>query len=164
MKRTLRAQADFQTTVLRNQLTSLVLFESITTTKANALMLIPFANHFFNRVKIADLTAKRLAHQTFFDQNAAKKMFEEILPRYQKTETTFVRSFRVVGRKGDNAPQMMVSLIHPLSAKAPAKAVEKDSTDTKKAVTKKKAATGAKKWLSNEPPTSLTPQAKPSVA
>lgn len=144
MKRTLRAQADFQSTVLRNQLTSLVLFESITTTKANALMLIPFVNRFFNRVKAADLTAKKLAHQTFFDTNAVKKTFEEILPRYQKEETTFVRSFRVVARKGDNAPQMMVSLIRPLVVKK-GEAKEETKALNPKPKTTTKTKVGAKK-------------------
>ncbi len=117
MKRTLRAQSDYRTVMLRNQLTSLVLFESVTTTKAKAKQLIPFADHFFNRVRNADLNAKRHAGQTLFDSNAATKVFEEILPRYGAGETTFVRNFRVVPRHGDSAEMMMVTLIKPLQVK-----------------------------------------------
>ncbi|MEX2361620.1 MAG: bL17 family ribosomal protein, partial [Patescibacteria group bacterium] len=116
MKRTLRAQADFQSTLLRNQLTSLVLYESVTTTKSKAKKLIAFANHFFNRVVPADLNSKRLAAATLFDKNAQEKVFEEILPRYGKTDTTFVRHFRVLPRKGDSAEMVMVSLIKTLQA------------------------------------------------
>ncbi|HUD20454.1 MAG TPA: 50S ribosomal protein L17 [Candidatus Saccharimonadales bacterium] len=114
MLRNTRAQADYKTVLLRNQLTSLVLFESITTTAAKARVLVTYANRFYSRVKDADLTAKRYAHETLLDKNAVKKMFEEILPRYKSGETTFVRTFRLLPRKGDSAEMMMVSLIRPL--------------------------------------------------
>lgn len=114
MKRVLRSQADYRSVLLRNQLTSLVLFETLTTTQAKAKALLPFVNRFFNRVKVTGLTATRLAHQTLLDPNAVKKVFEEILPRFDAKETTFVREYRIMPRRGDNAPQTMVSLIHPL--------------------------------------------------
>lgn len=115
MKRVLRAQSDFRSTTLRNQLTSLVLYEAITTTAANAKYLIPFADHFFNQVKPRSLAGKKIAHQTLVDSSAIKKLFEEVLPRYQAQETTFVRQYKVVARRGDNAPMVTVALLHPLS-------------------------------------------------
>ncbi|MEX1052091.1 MAG: bL17 family ribosomal protein [Patescibacteria group bacterium] len=137
MKRTLRAQSDFKTTLLRNQLTSLVLFESVTTTKAKAKQLIPFAERFFSRVQVADMNAKRLANQTLFDANAALKVFEEILPRYNQAETTFLRSFRVIPRHGDSAEMMMVTFTKPLQVKTPK--VEKTEKVAPKKPTDKKA-------------------------
>lgn len=128
MQRVLRSQADFRSTILRNQLTSLVLFEAITTTKAKAGHLSPFVNRFFNRVKAGDLSAKKLAHQTLLDPNAVKKVFEEILPRFAKSETNFVREYKVMPRRGDNSPQALVALIKPLGAK-----VAKATTETKAA-------------------------------
>lgn len=127
MKRVVRAHSDFLSTQLRNQLTSLVLYEAVTTTTANAKNLLPFANRFFNKMKKADLGAKKLAHATLFDKKAIEKVFEEIMPRYKSEETTFVRSLRVAPRKGDNAPQTLVSLIATLSVKPTAK----DDTETK---------------------------------
>lgn len=135
MKRVVRAHSDFLSTQLRNQLTSLVLYESVTTTTANAKNLLPFANRFFNRVRSADLLAKKIAHATLFDKNAIAKVFEEILPRYEKEDTTFVRSLKVAPRKGDNAPQTLVSLIATLSvkeekkAKAPSVKTSTEKTD-----------------------------------
>lgn len=134
MKRTIRAKADFKNTLMRNQLTSLVLFESITTTKAKAKAVLPFINSFFNKVRVADLTAKRLAHQTLFDKNAVKKTFEEILPRYKKEETTFVRPLRIMPRKGDAAEMVMISLIRPLEVNA--EKVTATKAKTAKVVTK----------------------------
>lgn len=117
MQRVLRSQHDYRQTILRNQLTSLVLFEAITTTKAKGKQLMPFVNRFFNRVKPADLNAKRLAHETLLDHNAVKKVFEEILPRFKAAETTFIREYKVMPRRGDNSPQIMIALVKPLAVK-----------------------------------------------
>jgi large subunit ribosomal protein L17 len=141
MKRTLRAQSDFRLTLLRNQLTSLVLFESVTTTQSKAKSLIAFANEFFNRARSADLNAKRYAAATLFDKNAVKKVFEELLPRYNNAETTFVRHFRVIPRKGDSAAMAMVSLIKPFQIKektAKAEAVSKATAKDKPVKSAKK--------------------------
>lgn len=121
MIRTLRSQSDYKKTLLRNQLTSLILFEAVTTTKAKGKDLISFANHFFSKVKKGDLQAMKLAHQTLFDKNAIKKTFDEILPRYDEKATTYVRAFRVMPRRGDSAEQMMVALIKPLVVEEPKK-------------------------------------------
>lgn len=131
MKRNLRAQADYKVSLLRNQLTSLVLFESITTTKKKAKELIPYANHFFNRIKSTDFNSKRLAAKTMFDANAVKKIFEEIMPRYKDSETTFVRHYKVMPRKGDSAEMVMISLIRPLEIKKESKKVNTDPDNTK---------------------------------
>lgn len=139
MKRVIRGQSDFLSTQLRNQLTSLVLYESITTTTFNAKNLEPFVNHFFNRVKSADLNAKKLAHSTLFDKKAITKVFEEILPRYKSDDTTFVRSLRMSPRKGDNAPQTMVALLIPLKVEAKA-TVKTEKTVTEPNETPKPAA------------------------
>jgi len=115
MKRLLRSQHDYRTTLLRNQLTSLVLFESITTTLSKAKELVAFTNHFFNSVKANQLNQTRLAHQTLLDKNAVRKVFEELLPRYGQTETTFVRLLRTKSRHGDNAAMAIITFIRPLS-------------------------------------------------
>lgn len=139
MKRNLRAQADYRKTILRNQLTSLVLFESIVTTKPKGKELVPFANRFFNRVRSGNFNAKRLAAATLLDPNAIRKVFEEIMPRYDEKETTFVRHLRVAPRKGDSAQMIMVALIRPLAVEATPKQEPKVATKT----TEKTAVKGA---------------------
>src|SRR5689334_18486612 len=114
MRRVLRSQSDFASTTLRNQLTSLVLFEVLVTTTSKAKSLESFANHFFNRVKKGDLSAKKLAHQTLLDKNAIKKTFEDLLPRYKNDATTFVRSLTTTPRAGDGATRRAVMIIEPL--------------------------------------------------
>lgn len=131
MQRVLRSQADFRSTISRNQLTSLILFESITTRTGKAKSLVAFANRFFNRIKAGDLNAKKLAHQVLLDENAIKKVFEEILPRFDATETNFLRTLRVAPRRGDSAEQRLVMLTKTLqvSAKPAPKAKKTDKAD-----------------------------------
>ncbi len=140
MKRVVRAHSDFLSTQLRNQLTSLVLYEAVTTTTANAKNLLPFANRFFNKIKSADLNAKKVAHATLFDKKAIEKVFEEILPRYKSEDTTYVRSLRMQPRKGDNAPQTLVSLIAPLKVAETKAKTTKTETVTEEKPKAKKAA------------------------
>ena len=136
MLRNLRAKADYKQTILRNQLTSLVLYEVIETTQAKAGALEPFANHFFNKVKDADLSAKKLAHATLFDVNAVKKVFEEILPRFKSGETTFVKVLNCAPRRGDSAAMAIVALTKTLvAAEAPKVAEEAPKADSKVKVT-----------------------------
>lgn len=114
MIRNIRTQSDYKSTIVRNQLTSLVLYESIKTTDRKARFLIPFANRFFSKAKERNLNSIRYVQSILFDPNAVKKVFEDIMPRYSTSDTTFVRSYKTVPRKGDNAEQVLVSLIKPL--------------------------------------------------
>lgn len=132
MKRVLRSQADFKSTLLRNQLTSLILFESITTTRAKAAALVAFANRFFNRVRAKDMNAIRLANQVVFDKNAAKKIFEEILPRYTDSATSYLRVLRVHPRAGDAAEMRLVLLQQPLTVSTEKKTAKKVTAKAKK--------------------------------
>ncbi|MDP3993302.1 MAG: bL17 family ribosomal protein [bacterium] len=107
----MRAQSDFSNTTLRNQLTSLVLYEAITTGRLNGKSLVSFADRFFHRVKANDLLARKYAHSVLLDKNAVKKVFEDILPRYELSATNYVRSLSAAPRRGDNAKQLAVMLI-----------------------------------------------------
>jgi|GEM_PF-964690 len=109
MRRLLRAKADYRRTLLRNQLTSLVLYEQIKTTHAKAKSLVAFANKFFNRVKVADLNANRFAHSVLLDKGAVKKLFEQIIPAARSS--TFVSLHRIADRSGDSASMSLVRLI-----------------------------------------------------
>lgn len=137
MKRLLRSQHDYRTTLLRNQLTSLILFESLTTTLSKAKELVAFTNHFFNSVKTGGLNQTRLTHQTLLDKNAVRKVFEELLPRYKKEETTFVRLLRTQSRHGDNASMALVTFIRPLVA-TETKKVTPEPTEVKSTQTASK--------------------------
>ena len=138
MWRVLRAQSDFSNTTLRNQLTSLVLYEAIVTGRLNGKQLVSFADRFFHKVKAADLTAHKFAHSVLLDKNAVKKVFEEILPRYDAISTNYVRAINAAPRRGDNAKQLAVMLIKESKVEstkvAPAPKIAKETATAKKEV------------------------------
>jgi len=145
MLRNLRAQSDFKSTILRNQLTSLVLYEVIQTTQANGRALETYANRFFNNVKTADLNSKKLAHAILFDKNAIKKVFEEILPRFKSDETTFVKLVKATPRKGDSASMAFVSLLKTIVDSPVKEAVLTEKKDKVTVTTRTKKKTVEKK-------------------
>ncbi|OGD61081.1 50S ribosomal protein L17 [Candidatus Berkelbacteria bacterium RIFCSPLOWO2_01_FULL_50_28] len=111
MERVLRSQSDYKQTMLRNQLTSLLLYEAITTTRAKAKALLPFANRFLTRTKVGGLNAQKLAHQLLLDKNAVKKLFEDILPRFSPEDSNYLRSISAGFRSGDSAEMAVVALL-----------------------------------------------------
>ncbi len=130
MGRVLRSQSDFLDTTRRNQLTSLILYEAIITSRLNGKILVSFADRFFNKVKKANLIASKYAHSVLKDKNAVKKVFEEILPRYQPTATNYVRTLATSPRRGDNAKQLAVMLIKEAKIE-PIKETSKSATAVK---------------------------------
>lgn len=133
MWRLLRSHSDFQETTLRNQLTSLILHEVITTTTPNSKRLVSFADRFLHSVRKMDLNSSKLAHKTLLDKNAVKKLFEDVLPRYDETSTNYVRSIKNTPRRGDNAPRSTVMLIkEPVIDKIKAPVVKSAAKTVKK--------------------------------
>lgn len=133
MQRLLRSKADYSKTLLRNQLTSLVLYEAVTTTDRQAKNLLSYANRFFNRVKAADLNAKKLAHRTLFSELAIKKVFEEILPRYEEKTTNYLTTYIVSPRRGDHAAQRLVTLLKTITVEKEIRKPKKETAPKTKA-------------------------------
>jgi large subunit ribosomal protein L17 len=96
---------------LRNLMTSLFLYESITTTQAKARALRSSAERLMTRTADGSLTARRYAKQVLFDMNAVAKLFEDINPRRQDRTSGFVRLTKFGVRPGDGAPMARLELI-----------------------------------------------------
>lgn len=96
---------------LRNMLTSLILFESITTTVAKAKALSPIAERLITRTASGSLADRRHAKSILFDDNAVSKIFEDINQRKADRTSGFVRLTKLPVRPGDGAPMMRVELI-----------------------------------------------------
>lgn len=123
--------------LIKNLAASLVLYETVDTTESKAKEVKSYLEKILARNKEADLVTKRNLISTFFDRNAAKKIIEELMPRYEKRNSGFIRSFHLKNRLGDNAPMMRLELVDKkvfVEAKAEAKAEVKEETkETKKA-------------------------------
>jgi len=95
---------------LRNLATSLILYERIKTTMAKAKEVKPIVEKLINSARKVDLTARRKLLAYLFDENAAKKVLEDILPRYKNIQTGFIQSYKLNPRQGDGAEMMILAL------------------------------------------------------
>lgn len=97
--------------LIRNLATSLVLFETIDTTKAKAKEVKSFLEKVIARSKDAGLPSIRSTYSVFFDNNASKKIIKELVPRYADRKSGFIKSYILKNRLGDNAPMMRLELV-----------------------------------------------------
>ena len=119
--------------LLRNLATSLVLYERIETTEAKAKEVKSEVEHLLYVAKKNDLAARRRMLGYFFDKNATKKVLEVLLPRYDKIQSGFIKSYRKGRRLGDGAMIMILELkkeeIKTTTIKEEVKEINKESKD-----------------------------------
>ena len=97
--------------MLRNLATSLILFEQLETTETKAKAVKSFVDRILSGAKTSDFNTIRSLNKIFFDKNAVKKIVEELVPRYEKRNSGFIRSFHLRNRLGDNSAMMRLELI-----------------------------------------------------
>ena len=100
-----------RTAMLRNMVTSLLEHESITTTDARAKALRSVADKVITLGKRGDLHARRQALKVVRSKDVARRLFEEIAPRYSNREGGYVRVIKKGWRAGDSAPMSVVELV-----------------------------------------------------
>lgn len=95
--------------LMRNMVTSLVLFEHMKTTKAKAKAVVPYFDKIITIAKTKEAReARRQLESIIYDKNAVKKVLEVFRPRFEKDNSGFVKAFNIGNRKGDNAEMMML--------------------------------------------------------
>lgn len=97
--------------MLRNLVTSLILYERIKTTAAKAKECKRLTNKILSIALADNLTARRQLISYLLDKNAVKKIFVELLPNYDKKQSSFVKSYHLPSRLGDNSPMILLELI-----------------------------------------------------
>jgi large subunit ribosomal protein L17 len=129
--------------MLRNQATSLIRHEHLTTTVAKAKELRPFVERLITIAKrgVADgttgvkvLNARRLVLHDVQDREVVAKLFDTIAPRFQSRPGGYTRLMRVGFRKGDAAEIAQVELVgseyDPKAKDEPAKAAATPAKQT----------------------------------
>ena len=98
--------------MLRNMLTSLVLYERIRTTKKRAQVLKPMVDKLITTAKTnrPDVAIRRM-NTVVHDENACKKVMEVLLKRYSARSSGFTTVKPVGMRKGDGALLVDMMLI-----------------------------------------------------
>jgi large subunit ribosomal protein L17 len=128
--------ASHRKAVLRNMVTSLVEHERIQTTDTRAKELRRIAEKMVTLGKRGDLHALRQAMEVIRLKNVAKKLFEEIAPRFKDINGGYTRIIKIGRRHGDNATLSIIEFTvqkkeEKKEAKKPSKKKEKASTAKK---------------------------------
>ncbi len=103
--------------VLRDLITSLIVYEKITTTLAKAKELQKIADKMVVLAKNGSLSARRQAAEFVrkqvleSGQDAIQKLFSDIAARYEKRESGFTRIYKLERRQGDGAEMAQVEFI-----------------------------------------------------
>lgn len=108
-KRHLRGDKDRRRKELRALATALVLYEKIETTQARARLARSKVERLITRGKKLDLAARRAILRDL-PQNATKKIFEVLAPRYQARPGGYSRIIHV-GRYKDGTKKVLLELI-----------------------------------------------------
>lgn len=111
MNRKLGRKSEHRDHLMRNLLTSLVLYEQVETTEAKTKELKSMLDQVIARSKANDLAAARRLYGLLFDRNAVDKVLKELLPRYKDRQSGFTRLYHLQNRAGDNAPMARLELI-----------------------------------------------------
>jgi len=97
--------------MLRNLVTSLVLYEKIITTAAKAKELRSVAEKMVTLAKREDLHARRQAAEVLNDDKALKKLFDTLGARYRDRNGGYTRITKLDYRMGDGAPLAAIELL-----------------------------------------------------
>lgn len=97
--------------MLRNLATSVILAGRVETTEAKAKQVRSIVEKMVTLGKRGDLQARRQALAYLLDENAVKKLFDEISPRYEDRQGGYTRILKLAPRRGDAAPMAILEFI-----------------------------------------------------
>jgi len=97
--------------MMRNLVTSLLLYEKIITTAAKAKELRSVAEKMVTLAKREDLSARRQAAEVVKDDKALKKLFDTLGARYRDRSGGYTRITKLDYRMGDGAPLAAIEFI-----------------------------------------------------
>jgi len=97
--------------LFRNQLTALFTHERIITTVPKAKELRPIAERMVTLARTGTLAARRKVATMVQDKEIAKRLFEEIAPRFAERPGGYTRIMRLGRRHGDNAELAIIEFV-----------------------------------------------------
>lgn len=121
-------ESSHRRSVLRNLATSLVIHEEIKTTVAKAKELRKIFDRLVTLGKRGDLHARRQVASFVFNDDATKKLFEDISSRMKDRQGGYTRILKIGPRKGDAADLARIQIVDYLDKKKEAaEEVKKES-------------------------------------
>src|SRR4051794_2456986 len=97
--------------LIRNLMTDLIRYERLQTTAPKAAEVRREVEKLIGTARAGDLHARRQVAAKLFDQEMVKKLFAEIVPRYQTRPGGFTRTTRLLPRRGDGAPMAQIEFV-----------------------------------------------------
>src|SRR6266571_5396756 len=97
--------------LLRNMVTSLIIEERIETTVPKAKALRPSIEKMITLGKRGDLAARRQAASYLLTDEAVRKLFDTIGPRFGDRNGGYTRIVRTAWQKGDGADKAFIELL-----------------------------------------------------
>jgi len=110
-KKTLDRNRDQRRALLKNLMLSLVKAEKIKTTVAKAKFLRPKIEKIITLGKKNNLASRRRLISVFQDEKIAKKILEEITPRYKERKGGYTRIIKTGSRKSDGAEMAIIEFV-----------------------------------------------------
>jgi large subunit ribosomal protein L17 len=103
-------ERDQRRALLNTLASSLILKEKITTTEAKAKELSPFIQKNITTAKKGGITSRRILAQ-HFSEKVAKKLVEDVAPRYKDRKGGYVRVIKSGTRKSDSSQMAIIELV-----------------------------------------------------
>jgi large subunit ribosomal protein L17 len=97
--------------LLRNLVTSILLEDRVVTTVTKAKAARPHVEKLITLGKRGDLHARRQAHAYLMTDDAVKRLFETVAPRYGDRQGGYLRIIRTGFQKGDGAEKAFIELL-----------------------------------------------------
>lgn len=98
--------------MLRNMVTSIILYEKVKTTKSKAELAKSVVEKLITKAKKQPLpVAMRTLNGYLMDENASKKLTRELLERYKDRQSGYLRVTPLGFRAGDSAPMVQIELV-----------------------------------------------------
>jgi large subunit ribosomal protein L17 len=97
--------------MLRNMVTSIIMEERIETTVIKAKAVRPSVEKMITLGKKGDLAARRQAASYLMTDEAVRKLFDTVAPRFGDRKGGYTRIVRGAWRKGDGAEKAFIELL-----------------------------------------------------
>jgi large subunit ribosomal protein L17 len=97
--------------LIRNLMTDLLRHERLQTTEPKAAELRREVERLIGTARGGDLHARRQVAAKLYDEEVVRKVFAEIVPRYEGRAGGFTRTVKLTPRRGDGAPMAQIELV-----------------------------------------------------
>ncbi|MFW6034957.1 MAG: 50S ribosomal protein L17 [Halothermotrichaceae bacterium] len=97
--------------MFRNMLTEFFRHERIETSLPKAKELRPQAEKLITKAKTNNLASRRKIYNLIQDKEVAKKLFDEIAPRFSERPGGYTRILKLYPRKGDASERAIIELV-----------------------------------------------------